>query len=326
MILENMEFLLDKEEPWTLYRTLKDLYDLDDNDLEVMSAKVLMLKHPLVQGLIKELNDWPGVVISSHKSAGQLYHKLEFLADIGLTKDDEGILNILEKVMAHPSEEGPFQLPVNIPVHFGGTGEETGAWALCDAPLLLYSLSRMGQKENDQVKKGFDYLINLSRENGWPCAVSKELGNFRGPGKKDDPCPYANLIMLKLITVYSENKNSNEAQAGVECLLHLWDKSRELHSYMFFMGDDFRKLKVPFIWYDILHVVDILSQYESAINDIRFKDMLQVINSKVDEKGMFTPESEWKAWKEWGFTSKRNPSKWLTFLVYRINKRVAYKA
>src|SRR5665647_2589517 len=102
MILENMEFLLDKEEPWTLYRTLKDLHGLDDNDLEVMSAKELMIKHPLVQGLIKELDDWPGVVISSHKSAGQLYHKLEFLADIGLTKDDEGMLKILEKVMAHP--------------------------------------------------------------------------------------------------------------------------------------------------------------------------------------------------------------------------------
>jgi len=301
------------------------LHGLADQDSEVMSARELMIKHPMVQKLIKELEDWPGVVISSHKSAGQLYHKLEFLADIGLTKEDEGIQKILEKVMAYPSEEGPFQLPVNVPVHFGGTGIETGGWALCDAPLLLYSLSRMGMKQNEQVKKGFEYVLNLSRQNGWPCAVSKELGSFRGPGRKDDPCPYANLIMLKLMTVYNENGNSREAQAGVECLLNLWDKSRELHPYMFFMGDDFRKLKVPFIWYDILHVAEILSEYESAINDSRFIDMLQVINGKADENGLFTPESEWKAWKEWDFTSKRKPSKWLTFLVCRINKRVAEK-
>ncbi len=325
MILENMAFLKDIEEPWTLYGTLKDLYGLDEQDRQVMSAKEQMIRHPLVQQLIKELEDWPGVVISSHKSAGQLYHKLEFLADIGLTKEDEGIPKILEKVMAHPSMEGPFQLPVNIPVHFGGTSEKTGAWALCDAPILLYSLSRMGMKENEQVKKGFEYVQKLSRENGWPCAVSKELGKFRGPGRKEDPCPYANLIMLKLITVYNENKNNKEAMAGVECLLDLWDKSRESHPYMFFMGDDFRKLKVPFIWYDILHVAEILSEYESAVKDSRFIDMLQVIKSKADENGLFAPETEWKAWKEWDFTHKRKPSKWLTFLIYRINKRVSEK-
>jgi len=111
--------------------------------------------------------------------------------------------------------------------------------------------------------------------------------------------------MLKLITVYNEYKNGKEAQAGVECLLNLWDKSQELHSYMFFMGDDFRKLKVPFIWYDILHVADILSQYESAVNDSRFIDMLQVINSKAHGNGLFAPESEWKTWKEWDFTTKK---------------------
>ena len=71
MILENMAFLLDKEEPWTLYRTLKDLYGLDDHDSEVMSAKEQMVEHPLVQGLITELEDWPGVVISS--SCQQIY-------------------------------------------------------------------------------------------------------------------------------------------------------------------------------------------------------------------------------------------------------------
>ena len=54
-------------------------------------------------------------------------------------------------------------------------------------------------------------------------------------------------------------------------------------------------------------------------------DILQVINSKADDKGLFTPESEWKAWKEWDFTRKKYQSKWLTFLVYRINKRATNK-
>ena len=30
---------------------------------------------------------------------------------------------------------------------------------------------------------------------------------------------------------------------------------------MFFMGTDFRKLKVPLVWYDLLHVLDVLSSF-----------------------------------------------------------------
>lgn len=320
--MENMEFLLNGDEPWTSYGTLRDLCDLDENDNSVLDAKNQMIAHPLIRGLIDELKNWPGVVISSHKSAGQLYHKLSFLADIGLSIEDDGMMEIIQKVMSHRSDEGPFQLPVTIPVHFGGTGNESWAWALCDAPLLLYSLAKMGLKEDKQVVEGFKYVMNLNRENGWPCSVSKELGNFRGPGRKADPCPYANLIMLKLIGIFDEYKDGREAHAGVECLLDLWDRSRDAHPYMFFMGEDFRKLKVPYIWYDILHVAEVLSQYEFARNDDRFTAMLRVINLKADEKNLFSPESEWKAWKEWDFTKKKKPSKWLTFLIYRINKRV----
>lgn len=81
-----------------------------------------MLGHSLVQELIKELQVWPGLVLSSHKSAGQLYHKLAFLADLGLTDADDGIPQIISSVKAHHSEEGLFQLPVDISPSHGGSG------------------------------------------------------------------------------------------------------------------------------------------------------------------------------------------------------------
>jgi N-acetyl-anhydromuramyl-L-alanine amidase AmpD len=40
---------------------------------------------------------------------------------------------------------------------------------------------------------------------------------------------------------------------------------------MFFMGTDFRKLKAPFIWYDILHATEVLSWYTYARSDSRMK-------------------------------------------------------
>ena len=320
--MPNMDFLRNSAEPWVVYRTLADLDDLKEDDPAVMKARSDMIAHPLVRKLTDELKQWPGTVISSHKSAGQLYHKLEFAADLGLTGYDDGMPDIIPKVMAFPSEEGLLRLKVNIPEHFGGTGADECAWALCDAPLLSYSLAKVGMSDHHDVRIGVRYLAGLARKNGWPCVVSKELGKFRGPGKKDDPCPYASLIILKLMALYDEYRESDEAAAGAMTLLDLWEQSRERHPYMFFMGTDFRKLKAPFIWYDILHFAEVLSQYKIARHDARFAEILGIINAKADQDGLFTPESVWTAWSDWDFGQKKSPSPWLTFLVYRINKRM----
>lgn len=318
----NTEFLLKASEPWAVYRTLIDLLGLPEKDKRVADAKAKLLQHSLVKGLIEELQDWPGTVLNSHKSAGQLYHKLSFIADLGLKRQDADFSRLARKIAEHVSEEGLFQLPTNIPAHFGGTGQDQWAWALCDAPLLMYSAVKIGLLE-DRTPQGLKFLVSLARVSGWPCQVCQELGKFRGPGRKDDPCPYVNLLMLKLLALFEEHKVSREAHIGAECLLGLWQKSRERHPYMFFMGTDFRKLKAPFIWYDILHVANVLSQYEFAVNDERFAGMLEIINSKADGEGLFTPESGWKAWQAWDFAQKKKPSAWLTFLVYRIHKRTA---
>ena len=315
------EILVQSPDPWVVYRTFLDLRDKDPKDKDVRESRMRMLEHPLILGLMDEMENWPGKVLNSHKSAGQLYHKLVFLADIGLTDQDGHLARILSKVMEHPSEEGLYQMVMNIPVHFGGSGLDEGAWALCDAPLLMYILAKMGLAQHPDVRKGVSVLMQMIRENGWPCTVSPKLGKFRGPGRKADPCPYATLIMLQLLAQYDEYKESREAHIGVECLLHLWENSREQHPYMFFMGTDFRKLKAPLVWYDILHVADVLSQYEYAVRDERFKDMLHEINAKANEDGLFTPESEWTAWKGWEFAQKKVPSLWVTFLVRRIQKR-----
>lgn len=317
---EIVEWLL-KGEPWVEYRTRVDLLGQNENQKEVALSKQKMISHPKIQSLLFELKNWPGKVISSHKSASQPFHKLSFIADIGLKRDDPYIEEIAQKIFDHQSAEGPFQLPMNIPKHFGGSGTDQWAWALCDAPILVYSLAKFGFGYDERVQKAVKYLGGIVRDNGWPCAVSKELGKFRGPGKKSEPCPYATLVMLKMLLHFEEWKQSKEAHLGAESLLDLWSKSRELHPYMFYMGTDFRKLKVPFIWYDILHVLDVLSFCTWLKDDSRLKVMVQIVKDKVKD-GKYTPESEWTAWKDWDLGKKKLHSRWLTLLIMRILKRM----
>jgi hypothetical protein len=316
-----VDWLLEGE-PWIQYRTRLDLLGQSLQDPQVMSARQAMLAHPGLRRLVADLADWPGTVISSHKSAGQPFHKLTFIADLGLKIGDPGMDAIIERILARQSAEGPFQLPVNIPTHYGGTGQDQWAWALCDAPLIVYALVKFGLGHDPAVKAAIEHLLGLVNDNGWPCAVSKELGKFRGPGRKGDPCPFANLAMLKALSEIDEYHASPACHTGADTLLRLWSDSNAQHPYMFYMGTDFRKLKVPYVWYDLLHVLDVLSRFSWLKKDARLLDMFGVLKSRADQDGRFTLESIWTAWKDWEFGQKKEPSRWLTLLAWRVIARL----
>jgi hypothetical protein len=273
-----------------------------------------MLEHPQVQGLLAELAGWPGTPIGHHRNAGLLLHKLTFIADIGLRVDDLGIENIVQKILKHQSPNGLFYVTAR-----AGKGQYF-TWMLCDAPLVLYALVKFGLGDDSRVQTAIDYLVSLMRDNGWPCAIEKKKGG--NPVRNGDPCPYANLTMLKLLSHVGNSRYEDACHVGTETILNLWAKSRELHPHEFYMGIDFRKLKAPLVWYDILHVVEVLTQYQWACQDARLIEMTEVMNSKADDKGRFTPESVYQAWKGWDFGQRKEPSMWLTFLIQRIIMRM----
>ena len=128
---------------WVQYRTRRDLLDQPEDHPETAAARRAMLTDPQVAALVDELSNWPGTVISSHKSAGQPFHKLTFIADLGLRAGDPGMDAIIDRILAHQSAQGPFALPMNIGTAHGGSGQDQWAWALCDAPLILYALLKV---------------------------------------------------------------------------------------------------------------------------------------------------------------------------------------
>jgi hypothetical protein len=303
---------------WIEYRTRRDLLGQAEDDLQVAAARQAMLADPQIQALIAGVSEWPGPILTSHKAAGHPIHKLTFLADLGLRADDPGMAAIIERILAHASAQGPFAVLMNIAVAFGGTGQDQWAWALCDTPLALSALLQFGLGNDARVIAAGEHLLSLARDSGWPCAGSPELGRWRGPGRKDDPCPFANLAMLKALAQAPGWSESAAAHTGAETLLALWAASRERHPYMFYMGTDFRKLKAPLVWYDLLHVLDVLTRFPFLRDDPRLAEMVALLASKADVQGKFTPESVWQAWAGWEFGQKKAPSRWLTLLALRI--------
>lgn len=212
-----------------------------------------MVKSPALSGIVEELKNWPGQVLSSHKSARQPFHKISFIAELGFNTSDPGIDVISRKMMEHISEDGIIKLPMNISKSYGVTGSDIWGWTLCDAPVNLYALAKIGLKDDHRIKSGVDSIKS--------------------------------------------------------------------HPYIFYMGNDFRKLKAPLVWYDIIHVLDVISRFNYARQKSQAKEMLDIVVAKQDDEGKYSPESVWQDWKGWDFGQKSQPSKYLTFLVYRILKR-----
>jgi hypothetical protein len=310
---------------WVRYQIQTELQGLPASDPGVEKIRKEILKTPEVKSLLDELADWPGRVLTSHKASDHPLHKLVFIAELGVRATDPGVGGIIKKIAGHKSKEGLFQVLMNIPAHFGGTGKDQWAWALCDAPLLLYALGKMGYPPKE-LRAGAEHLGRLVTDRGWLCRVSPELGKFRGPGCKDDPCPYANLAAIKALMQIHPGKSDPAIKAGVEAILDAWERRRKYHPYIFYMGTDFCKLKAPLVWYDLLHVLDVLSRLSWLKKDRRLREMGEVLRKKADGNGRFTAESVWMPWKGWEFGQKKEPSRWITAIAYGILERLNIKS
>jgi hypothetical protein len=317
-----IKWILAEGEPWARYRTFLDLLGRSEDDELVKDARTAMIDHPQVRTLIQSVAKWPGPALTRHNDAQHPIHILSTLIEFGISQNDDGLESVLSEILAHQSREGAFQIQLNIPTARGGTGSDEWAWMLCDSPVILHALLGFGCGELASVKAAIAHLTTLLRNNGWPCAVSPQLGKFRGPGRKEDPCPYANLVSLKALSLVPCMVNGDICRVGTEALLGHWEQQKQRKIYMFGIGGDFRKLKYPFIWYDILHVVEILSRFPHVYEDRRFLEMLNELEQQADSEGRYMARSAYRAWGGWEFADKKHPSPWLTFLVLRIRKRL----
>ena len=317
-----VRWLLESGEPWTRYRTLIDLLDQPESDAAVCAARAEMLAHPQVRGLIDRAAAWGDAPLKRHNDASHPIYAFSTLADFGLQANDPGMAEGINKALAHQSAEGAFQSVVDIPKAFGGAGEALWTWIVCDAPTMLYTLLAMGLQNDERIQAAVEHLVGLVDEVGWRCKAAPELGKFKGPGRRSDPCPIANVYALKALSLLPEWRDGEAARRGVGMLLGHWSLRGEKKYFLFGIGTDFKKLKYPFVWYNILHVVDVLSRFPFVHADARFGEMVTTLIEQAGEDGRYTAASMYRAWKGWSFADKKHPSPWLSFLALRIQKRI----
>ncbi len=311
---EVIEWLL-AGEPWVIYRTLTDLLDEEEKEKSVATARIAIPKHPLVKKIFKGLNDdgyWgrPKDIHTWWPRKNTTFWILPVLSDFGFTTDDKRIARACEYVFST-------QLPS------GGFGwDPPTTTGDCHSAIIIESLAKMGLSRDSRLQKAYKWLIKRQRRDGgfW----CKNTGQIDGPREKEPSCAFATMFVLGALAQNPKLRNSEFALRGVDFLFECWEKRGEIkyagHDSQ--IGTDWEKLKYPFTDYKILKFLDVLSQFENAKRRLRKAEAVNLLLSKRDDRGRFTPESIHKVWSDFDFGQKEKPSRWITLLALRIVKRI----
>ena len=253
--------------------------------------------------------------LKRHNDAGHPLNILVFLVDNGITKND-GLEELYQEIL-----KNNFSVILNIPEHFGGTGKPCISWMSCDHPLMIYIAIKLNDGKIEAIhKKSIEAILSLLDDRKWKCKSDKLLGGFRGPGRKDDECPITTLNILKMLSLTKANSYKAEKLQALEILMNLWNERKTRRPYLFAMGTDFKKLKYPLIWYDILNLVSVLSRYPEAIKREEYKEMLEIVFEAIKQNG-YCPQSVYQFWKEWDFGQKKNESTYIKKTIEEIIER-----
>jgi hypothetical protein len=235
-----------------------------------------------------------------YTEAGKAYWDLFFLADIGLTVADCDLANEAEQIFRFQAADGSFTMPPNVKDNY-----------FCMSAILIASLAKMGYRDDPRVARYIRAALSSQMPGGgWDC-----YGDTMGVLES---CPMDNLNILRLLGQYEQHLNNSGLHGAIDCLLEHWEDGQ--HLYGFGVGRRFRSLLYPAVKYGILRVLDVLSLFPHAVQSNSFQSMLDFVRAKA-VGGKYTAEDAEPAYHEFDFGVKFEPSRWITFLVNRIEKR-----
>lgn len=297
------------------YRTLVDILGCPREDRKALRAREAVPRDVTIMRLLDQRNEdgyWgtPEDIFKWWPKKDTTFWVLGVLADFGLTRGDSGIERACEYVLSTQLPSGAFGLrPPPKPYD-------------CFTGVLAKALARLGYMGDERLERAYEWLSGRQRiDGGFWC---KNTGQPGGPREQEPSCALASLWVLSALAAHPVLKRSEACSRCARFLLRCWDNRDRIkyagHDSQ--IGSGWEKLKYPFTDYRILHYLDGLSRVASVREDARVAEMAALLMSKRDAEGRFQPESIHEAWSEFDFGQKKEPSMWLTCVVYATLARL----
>ncbi len=246
----------------------------------------------------------------SFDETGKAFWDLFFLADIGIGVEELRLGKEIEHLLRLQLPDGTFKITeVDKPNYF------------CVSAILLSSVARIGYKDDSRLRKYIQFILDTQRpDGGWHCGEDHSIGKKIEPAES---CPMDNMNILMLLGQYDEYRNDSRFDGACNLMLAHWSRRGEKwRPSDFGIGRRFMRLEYPAVKYGVLRVLDVLSMFPYAAKHIMFEDMLGFVKQKSCE-GKYCAESVHEVYAGFDFGQTAEPSRWITFLVNRIENRAS---
>ena len=218
---------------------------------------------------------------------------LLILHELGVDASNEAVHGALELMLGWWREDGRIRVAPK------------GAIYPCYTSNVARTLCRYGLADDERLDTTFRQLLeNRHDDGGWRCNRAplgkSEITDASNPG--------VTLFALDALRFREAYRTAPEIDAAVDTLLDHWDIKQPLGPCQFGIGTLFKQSEYPFTRYNIFYYVYILSFYPRARKDKRFKEALQLLESKLDESGQIIIERPHRLLANFDFCKKGQPS------------------
>ena len=218
---------------------------------------------------------------------------LLILHELRVARTHEAVHGALQLILQAWREDGRFRLAPG------------GALYPCGTADAARVLGRFGYAREPRLQRTFVHLLETQHhDGGWRC---NKLVFGRGP-ETEFSNPGVTLLALDAFR-FTKHLNRNPGlDRAVESLLDHWVVRRPMGPCHFGIGTLFMQVEYPFLRYNLFSYVYVLSFYERAKHDARYLEALQVLESKLDERGRVVVERPHRNLASLSFCAKARPS------------------
>jgi hypothetical protein len=218
---------------------------------------------------------------------------LNMLHELEVTESHEAVRGALDIVLDAWREDGRFRLAPKAPLYPCYTAE--AARALC----------RYGYGHDERLQLTAAYLLDDAHETGgWRCNFTK-FG--KGP-ETQWANPAATLYVLDVLRFTGHRDAGAVIDEAVESLLKHWETRAPCGPCRYGIGTTFLQAEYPFLRYNLFYYVYVLSFYEAARGDSRFREAASLLAQHVDDEGRVVVAQRHRGLKGLAFCERGEPS------------------
>ncbi|PKQ10048.1 MAG: hypothetical protein CVT69_01765, partial [Actinobacteria bacterium HGW-Actinobacteria-9] len=321
---EIISWLLASDEPYAEWVTRMRILGEPPTSADVAAVRMRVLADPAVRELAESLPEWgSSAEVGGHHSPAYLPNRLNLLADMGVRAGDFPVVDArLAELLEHQDGAGRF-------LSFGtapGQAEPSWGTLLCDTNVITDVLLRFGKGDHARVGKALKRIgtdaARTPQGRAWQCIP--DAGNkWRGPGRKADVCPQVTLEGLRALSHLPDGKRPAWAVESARTPLEVWRRRGIERPYMFGHGYQFKSVKWPNFWYDVLWVLETVGRYPELWQGPAARDEdRQALNElaacltayNFDRTGRVTPVRTYRGFTGFSFGRKKGPSPFATAL------------